>query len=272
MGVIGGGNSAIDAARTAIRQEGVEKVTVIYRRTKQEMPAFAEEISTCEEEGTALETLTTPTRILSHKGKIAGIECLKNSLGDIDSSGRRRPIPIEGSEFTIPLDTLIIAISEQPDTDSIDPEQLSDLKINQDGTIWVDPDTLATSLRGVFAGGDVVTGPNTVVDAIAAGRKFAVMADRYLNNEPLKQPRQPKLPRTYLESWQLTPEEQKDPSRKHAPKLDYETSLKSFEEVEQTFEKEDATFEARRCLRCDLEFTSNLKVENEIQISERVID
>ena len=272
VGVIGGGNSAIDAARTALRQEGVDKVTVIYRRTQQEMPAFEEEIHACEEEGIALKTLTTPTRILSHQGRIAGIECLQNELGDIDSSGRRRPVPVKGSEFTIPLDTLIIAISEQPDTDSIDPEQLSDLKINHNGTIWVDPDTLATSYQGVFAGGDVATGPNTVIDAIAAGRKFAVMADRYLNNEPLKQSRQPKLPSIYLEPWALTEEEQNDQSRKHAPKLDCAVSLKCFDEVEQAYDEADAKFEARRCLRCDLEFTSGLKEENGILKSEKVID
>ena len=272
VGVIGGGNSAIDAARTALRQQGVKKVTVIYRRTEQEMPAFSEEIEACIEEGVELVTLTTPTRILSHRGKIAGIECLKNRLGDIDSSGRRKPIPIEGSEYTIPLDTLIIAISEQPDTDSIEPDQLTDLKLNKNGTIWVDPDTLATSFDGVFAGGDVVTGPNTVVDAIAAGRKFAVMVDRYLNKEPFKQLNEPNLPSVYLEPWEMSPEEQADSVRKHPPKLSSEIGRKSFNEVEFAFNQDDAGMEARRCLRCDLEFTCNLQNKIVILNSEKAID
>ena len=272
VGVIGGGNSAIDAARTALRQEGVEKVIAIYRRTQEEMPAFSEEIEAAADEGVQLTTLTTPTRILSHKGKIAGIECIKNKLGDIDSSGRRRPVPIEGSEFTIPLDTLIIAISEQPDTDSIDPEKLGDLKINQDGTLWVEPETLETSVDGIFAGGDVVTGPNTVVDAIAAGRKAAVMIDRYLNKEPLKQPLSLKLPKVYLEPWQLTPEEQEGVSRQHPPRLDSEIRRRNFEEVEKALDVEKARFESRRCLRCDLDFTSPKETEIEVNSSAKVLD
>ena len=271
VGVIGGGNSALDAARTALRQPDVEKVTIIYRRTEEEMPAFSEEIEAAIEEGIVLKTLTTPTRILSHKGHVAGIECIKNRLGDIDTSGRRSPVPIEGSEFTIPLDTLIIAISEQPDTDSIDPEQLGDLKINKDGTLWVDPETLSTSVEGVFAGGDVVTGPNTVVDAIAAGRKAALMIELYLNNKPLKQPQKFKLPRIYIESWQLSPEEQQDMSRKQAPKIDSKIRRSSFEEVEKTLDEADAKRESRRCLRCDLEFTCE-KNKIEINTKEKVFD
>lgn len=272
VGIVGGGNSALDAARTALRQPGVDKVTVIYRRTQEEMPAFEEEIEAAIEEGIILSTLTTPTRILSHKDMIAGIECVKNKLGEIDSSGRRRPIAIPGSEFTIPLDTLIIAISEQPDTDSIDKEKLGGLKINSDGTLWVDKDTLMASIDGVFAGGDVVTGPNTVVDAIAAGRKASVMIDRYLNKEPLKQPRKPKLPKQYIEPWQLTEEEQNDMNRKHAAKLDSISRRRTFEEVEKSLNEADARREARRCLRCDLEFTLPKEVAVNINTTEKVLD
>jgi NADH-quinone oxidoreductase subunit F len=255
VGVIGGGNSAIDAARTALRQEGVEKVTVIYRRTEDEMPAFKEEIEAALEEGIEIHTLVTPTRILSHKQHIAGIECIKNELGQFDSSGRRRPVPIEGTEFTIPLDTLIIAISEQPDTDSIGPEGLGEIQIDKWGAIITDPDTLECSVPGIFAGGDVVTGPNTVVDAIAAGKKAAIMIDRYLRGDELKQPVHPVLPQEYIEPWELTEEEMADMSRMEAPKVPLEKRKKSLVEVEMALDKKQAKRESRRCLRCDLEFT-----------------
>jgi len=257
VGVIGGGNSAIDAARTALRQKGVDSVTVIYRRTRGEMPAFYEEIEAAAEEGIEIKTLVTPTRILSHKGHIAGIECIKNRLGEFDSSGRRRPVPMEGSEFSIKLDTLIVAISEQPDKDSIDPGGLGAIVLNEDGTIKIEPETLECSLKGVFAGGDVVTGPNTVVDAIAAGKKAAIMIDRYLRGEELIQPVEPVLPKLYVEPWMLSEEEQADMSRTKAPKVAATDRKKSLVEVEMTLSKEDATRESRRCLRCDLDFTKS---------------
>ena len=258
VGVIGGGNSAIDAARTALRQEKVKSVTIVYRRTRNEMPAFSEEIDSAAEEGIDIKTLVTPTRILSHKGHIAGIECINNRLGQIDSSGRRRPIPVDGSEFTIPLDTLIIAISEQPDKDSIDPGGLGTLRINDDGTIHIDPETLSSSREGVFAGGDVVTGPNTIIDAIAAGKKAAVMIDRYLRGEELRQPVEPILPKVYVEPWTITEEEAANMRRSKPSKMITDERIKSFEEVERTLSQEEAKREARRCLRCDLDFTKKL--------------
>jgi len=271
VGVIGGGNSAVDAARTALRQEGVEKVTVIYRRTEQEMPAFREEVEAAMEEGIDLNTLVTPTRILSHKGHIAGIECIKNRLGEFDSSGRRRPVPVPGTEFTIPLDTLIIAISEQPDTDSITPGGLGDLKTSEWGGVVVDPETLETNVKGIFAGGDVVTGPNTVVDAIAAGSKAAVMIDRYLRGEELRQPAKPHLPTHYIEPWQMTEEEIEDMTRIEAPKVPVEKRHKCLIEVDMALDKDHARREARRCLRCDLEFTKQAIKIQEPATAEKVM-
>ena len=268
VGIIGGGNSAVDAARTALRQKNVEKVTIIYRRTKEEMPAFWEEIEAAEEEGIEIKILVTPTRILSHKGYVAGIECLKNELGDLDSSGRRRPVPLQGTEFNIPLDTLIIAISEQPDIDSIGPEGLSGLEIDKNGALIVDPETLACSKAGVFAGGDVVTGPNTVVDAIAAGKKAAIMIDRYLHGEKLKQPLERILPKHYIEPWLLTEAEQEDQNRIKPLKMSPSDRRKNFYEVEDTLLEEQARREARRCLRCDLDFTQKY---TEIKDAEKVL-
>ena len=255
VGVIGGGNSAVDAARTALRQNGVKSVTIIYRRTREEMPAFAEEIEAALAEGIKLEILATPTKILTDRGKLAGVECLRNELGEFDASGRRRPVPKPGTEFYTPLDTLIIAISEAPDIDSISPSGEPCLNITQNGTVEANPDTLACSRPGVFAGGDVVTGPNTVVDAIAAGKRAAIMISRHLHQEALQQPAQVKLPSHYLPPCRLTDEELKSVKRAGELTLDPRKRRKHFDEVAQGLSAEQAQLEARRCLRCDLEFT-----------------
>ncbi len=268
VGVVGGGNSAIDAARTALRHESVNSVTIIYRRTMNEMPAFAEEIESAEKEGIDFKTLITPIRVLSYKGHVAGIECKKNRLGDFDSSGRMRPIPTDGTDFIIPLDTLIIAISEQPDSDSIDPGGLGALKTNKNGTICVDKESLACNIDGVFAGGDAVTGPNTIVDAIAAGKRAAVMIDRYLRGLPLHQPVRPKLPEVYVEPWTLTEEEAAaDTLRCKPSQLIIDERIRSFDEVDRTITEPEAQREARRCLRCDLDFT---KKQIEVEAAETV--
>ncbi len=254
VGVIGGGNSAVDAARTALRQRGVGEVTIFYRRTREEMPAFEEEIEAALEEGIRLETLVTPVRINTADGNITGVEFQRNRLGEMDSSGRRRPLPIEGSDFKQSLDTLIIAISEQPDVNSFTQDPADAIEVTQWNTLKVDEHTLACSRPGVFAGGDVVTGPNTVVDAIAAGKKAAVMIDRYVRGEELRQVRQPRLPKVYIEPC-ATGEE--GPTKRVKPPCNvYEKGGDELVEVEQTLSEEDARREALRCLRCDLEFTA----------------
>ncbi len=259
VGVIGGGNSAIDAARTALRQEGVESVTILYRRSREEMPAFEEEIEAAIEEGIKLETLVTPVKVLSTEGTLTGIKCVRNRLGALDSSGRRRPVPIDGSEFPVWLDTLIVAISESPDVDSVSPEGAEEIQLNEWGTIWVDPNTLQTSRRGVFAGGDVVTGPNTVVDAIAAGKRVAIMIDRFFKNEDLDKPIPKKMPVDYVAPQILPPEELAEIRRAKPPALSSDKRKRSFEEVELSLSEQDAKREAMRCLRCDLEFTEKIK-------------
>ena len=252
VGVIGGGNSAIDAARVALRQEAVESVTVIYRRTPEEMPAFEEEVEAAQQEGIELKTLLFPTRICTKNGHLSGMECIRNELGKIDSSGRRRPVPVPGTEHTIYLDTLIVAIGEQPDVQFI---SAMGVDINKRGTLHADPETLATSRPGVFAGGDVVTGPNTVIDAIAAGKKAAVVIDRYLRGEELRVPPKVHLPEFYLEPATITEDELAQTRRAKPSTLPAESRRQSFEEVEKTLSIEDGLKEARRCLRCDLEFT-----------------
>ncbi len=204
VGVIGGGNSAVDAARVALRQAGVQNVTMLYRRTRQEMPALADEVDAAIAEGVKLETLVSPLKILSKNRRLRGATFIKNRLGDVDASGRRNPVPVPGTEFTMDFDTLIVTIGDVPDVDFI---SSMGIEVTPQGTIRYDKETLCTSRPGVFAGGDVVTGPNTVVQAIAAGKRAAMMIDRYLRSETLNQPETIRLPQAYVESCQLSEEE-----------------------------------------------------------------
>jgi NADH-quinone oxidoreductase subunit F len=280
VGIVGGGNSAVDAARVAIRQKKVKSVTLLYRRTSQEMPAYAEEVEAALEEGIRLETLVSPTsiryiqaaeaegvkvetfvepvKIDARNGHLADIRCIRNKLGDVDSSGRRRPVPILGTEFTIALDTLIIAIGERPDSDCL---TSMGLELDKGGRIKVDAKTLCTNRKGVFAGGDLVTGPNTVVDAIAAGKKAADVIDRYLRGKELTEPPKIKLPTVFLEPADISDEELEDVARVEPATLDAKSRKKNCAEVEMPLSVEQATREARRCLRCDLEFTQHSENE-----------
>ena len=252
VGVIGGGDSAVDAAGVALRQEGVESVTIFYRRTREEMPAQKKDVDAVLEEGVKLESLMTPVRILTDKGHLAGIECIRNRLGEIDAGGRRKPIPVPGTEQVFMLDTLIVTIGDVPDIEFM---TSMGLEVTDWGTLKIDKETLATTRPGVFAGGDLVTGPNTVVQAIAAGKKAAKMIGRYLRGEALRQPGQPLLPKVYVEPVQLGDEELAEADRLEPPTVPAEARRKDFSEVEKSFSVEDATREACRCLRCDLEFT-----------------
>jgi len=252
VGVIGGGNSAVDAARVALRQEGVESVTILYRRTRQDMPALTEEVNEAVLENIKLETLVSPVRVLSRDARVTGVECVRNVLGEVDASGRRHPQPVPGSEFTLPFDLLIVTIGDEPDIDYLGSMGLS---ISEKGTLAVDPDTLATARPGVFAGGDVVTGPNTVVEAIAAGKKAAVMIDRFLRGDELKKPLTRRLPQVYVEPVPVGEAEALASDRAAPPTLPIEIRRRSFSEVELALSLDEAIREARRCLRCDLEFT-----------------
>jgi len=261
IGVIGGGNSAIDAARMALRQKDVSSVTILYRRTREEMPAFAEEIEAADQEGIKIQTLVTPTKVIAKDGHITGMECIRNELGDTDSSGRRRPVPIPGTEHVIELDTLIVAIGEDSGIDAIAPARMSRVETTNRNTVRVDSGTLLTNRPGVFAAGDVVTGPNTVVEAIAAGKKAAVMMGRYLRNEEMVQPAEPRLPRVYIEPVKLEMEEAGPVDRAETPRAPADWRKRNFSEVEVSLSIDEASREAYRCLRCDLEFTQPKETE-----------
>jgi NADH-quinone oxidoreductase subunit F len=255
VGIIGGGNSALDAARVAIRQPGVTSVTVFYRRTRDEMPAFAEDIEAAVQEGVQLEGLVSPVGILSSEGRLSGIELVRNELGELDQSGRRRPVAVPGSHFTAPLETLIVAISEGSDTDCVAVAGANRLEVDENRmVIRVNEETLTTNRPGVFAGGDVVTGPNTVVDAIAAGKKAAVMIERYLRDEPLEQDNEVRRPSVYVSPPTQEGAVSSEAPRVDLPRLDARARRENFLEVERSLSKDDAVREARRCLRCDLEF------------------
>jgi len=251
IGIIGGGNAAIDAARVSIRNKKCKKATILYRRTRKEMPAFEEEIESALEEGVDIQFLVAPIKVLTQSGKVAGVECIRMKLGDLDSSGRRRPIPIEGSEFEVELDTLIPAIGERPDISFLGDK--SQLKISKWGTVEADNESLLTSREGVFAGGDVVTGPKTVVEAIAAGKAAAESIDKYLTGKRMDKEYKLNRPSIYVEPVELTEEEIEKATRPKMPKLKPQARQHNFKEVELGLTKEIAIKEARRCLRCELE-------------------
>ena len=180
VAVIGGGNVAMDSARTALRL-GAEEVCLVYRRTKKEMPARIEEIKRAEEEGINCIILTNPVRFIGNENKwITGIECIQMELGEPDESGRRRPIPVPGSEFVISADTVVVAIGQGPNPLLL--ETLPELKLNKRGYIEADEETGATSIPGIFAGGDIITGAATVISAMGAGKKSARAINQYLRN------------------------------------------------------------------------------------------
>ncbi len=241
VAVIGGGNVAIDTARTALRL-GAKEVSIIYRRTRTEMPASAEEIHEALSEGVKILYLTAPSKIISVNGKLK-VEFIWMKLGGIDESGRRRPVPVKGSEFVGEYDTIIKAIGERPEV----PDGYA-LSTGSGGGIAVDPDTLATSREGVYAGGDAVTGPASVIGAIAAGRQAAISIDKYLGGSG------------DIEE-QLAPPEEITPftieeGERYRPLMDMlplDKRHKSFAQVELGYDGAKATEEATRCLRCDLE-------------------
>ncbi len=175
VSIIGGGNVAVDSAGTALRL-GAKEVTILYRRSEEEMPANPWEIKEAEEEGVKIEFLVAPKRILGENGKVTGIECIRMELSEPDETGRRRPVPIQGSEFVTKTGTVIMAIGQFPNTGFL-PEMV---EITEKRTIAVDPFTLETSSPGIFAGGDAVSGSATLMEAIIAGKRAATSIDLYL--------------------------------------------------------------------------------------------
>ena len=245
--VVGGGNTAIDAARTALRQ-GAEKVTIIYRRTEKEMPAAIEEIEDAKEEKIEIRILTNPVAYEGEGGQLSGITFVKMELGEPDSSGRRRPVVVEGSEYTEPADFIIEAIGQKVVTDHLD-----GLNLTRWNSIDAHGSLFTTNLEGVFAGGDAVNGPDVIITAVAHGRKAAYAMDRLLKGAPLKAEDRLGFHVRKEDFGRLTPEDvsgkEKMP-RHHIQKADPQTRAKSYTEVELGFTEEDLIKETQRCLEC----------------------
>ena len=240
VAVIGGGNAAIDAARVAHRL-GAKKVSIVYRRSRVEMPADKAEVEQAEREGVKIHILAAPVRILTKDNQLTGIQCIRMELGEPDASGRRRPIPVKGSEFNMDVDNVIIAIGQVVDKAMLPRE----LDFTNWGTLSVDPVTLQTSIEGVFAGGDVVAGPADIIAAITAGKEVAISIDRYLSGASLTEGR----PETVKQVKEVSKEGVEPKGRQPMPTLELE-KREGFIEVELGFDEKMAIEEAKRCLNC----------------------
>lgn len=249
VAVIGGGNVAMDAARTCIRL-GCEEVTVVYRRTRNDMPANPEEVEQAEEEDIRFDFLTVPVRIEGDDGKVTALHCLRSQLGPEDETGRRRPVPIEGSDFSIKVDAVIPAIGQTIDKSGL--EQMDSLEWSRRNTILVDRASMATPAEGIFAAGDVVSGPATVVEAIGGGKRAAEAIDRFFEGIP--QPKMPPVPkrRQRLACLELPATMKMTLNRPSMDMLGYDRRRVTFQQVELGLSEQSAREEAKRCLRCDI--------------------
>jgi len=245
LGIIGGGNVAIDVARAATRL-GAAEVNIIYRRTRTEMPAWEEEIQAAEDEGTRITYLSAPQEVLTRDGKVVGLRCIRMELSEPDSSGRKRPIPIPGSEYDIEIDQLIPAIGQRPDLSPL--ENVTGMTFSRWGTTEVDAVTFATERDGVFAGGDLQTGPWVAIGAIGAGKEAAESILRYIEGRDMAAGREPIVyedPR-----YMPIPENHPKQARARMPELAVDKRRGNFDEVELGYEEAEGQSEAGRCLNC----------------------
>ncbi len=248
VAVIGGGNVAVDAARSA-RRLGADSVSLVYRRSRAEMPAYEEEITDAEAEGVRIYYLTAPVQIMGQGGRASALQCIRTELGQPDQSGRRRPVPVEGSEFEISCDLVIPAIGQS--TGLADQLKDTEIEISRRGTLIVDPNTLQTSIPYVFASGDAVTGPASVIEAVAQAHKAVAAIDRYIQGADLA---------AYAEElakepapgsdWKPIPENLKPESRCAPAHQAAPERIQSFSEVSAGLVDADARKEAGRCLNC----------------------
>ncbi|MBT8366852.1 MAG: FAD-dependent oxidoreductase, partial [Deltaproteobacteria bacterium] len=248
--VIGGGNVAIDTARV-IKRLGAKSVTVVYRRSEKEMPAYAEEIEGAKAEDIGFLFLTSPKRILTENGKVTGFECLQTKLGPPDASGRQRPIPVQESEFVIDCDVVIPAIGQRIDKSMLDQEP--DLQLTTWDTIQANPHTMQTSIPHVFAAGDAVSGPASVIEAVAAGHKAVEAIQRFIDKEELSRYAEEAAEQESPgRSWQQIPPNVAPQPRVTSLQRDIQGRIGSFEEVDLNFSETEAQKEVQRCLNCGI--------------------
>ncbi len=252
VAIVGGGNSAVDAARTAVRM-GAKDVTILYRRERKDMPAWEHEIVAAEHEGVKIEYLVAPVKLVGENGKLTGVVCQKMKLGEFDRSGRRKPVPVSGSEYTLSIDTMIPAISQSADTSFIPAD--SDVAKDKRGGIQLSAKSKnKTAADGVFIIGDAATGPATVVEAIAMGHQVARDVDasiRAKNHEPAyKEPAGEKIEIPFEVNEDLV-----ETPKALMPEMEVAARVAGFAEVELGYTKDMAFKEACRCLRCDAEIS-----------------
>ena len=241
--VIGGGSTAVEAARTA-RRLGADRVTILYRRSEAELLAGPEEIEACGEEGIEIRFLVTPSAVVRDDDRFLGLECLEIQLGEPDSSGRRRPMPVAGSEFLIEADRVLAAVGQTADLGFL-PEHVR-LRLSQGNRLLVDGETAMTPMQGIFAAGDAVTGPATVIEAVAAGHRAADTIRHYLETgETLPVPAAPAAQVEYA-----LPDALPLPAARHRPPLHPLLAGQEFAETERAFSPAEAIAEALRCARC----------------------
>jgi len=246
VAVVGGGNTAMDAARSSLRL-GAKEVFILYRRTREEMPVDPRELEQVEEEGIKIHYLTQPIRVLSVDGiRASGVRCIRNRSGEPEKDGRRRPIPIEGSEFDMDIDLLIPAVSQSPDISFL-PDEIG-LEISKWDRLSVNPETFETNVHGIFAGGDFVTGPRDVIRVIADGRKAALSIHSYLSGKGIEKKHA---------HFSAVSDVKIDPDLEKIPRQKIDTTpiqeRKSVDkEVELGFSKDAAIKEAVRCLQCHI--------------------
>jgi NADH-quinone oxidoreductase subunit F len=244
VAIIGGGNVAIDAARTAMRL-GAERVSVVYRRTREEMPAYHEEVEEAIKEGVDIIFLSSPVEIVKKKGRVSVLRCQRMSLGEYDSSGRQRPTPIPGEILNLEVDQIIVAIGQ-----NMKPEELFNglnVRLTKNNYIDANPVTLQTSVEWLFAGGDAVSGPASVVEAVGDGEKAAVAIDKYLNGTSGAFWRVDKAVDTFFDP-------DADPleySKTEIHMIPVNKRMRNFMEIELPWQEDVALREAKRCLRCD---------------------
>jgi formate dehydrogenase beta subunit len=248
--VVGGGNVAMDCVRSA-RRLGFDDVNLLYRRTEKEMPADRVEIEESKEEGISFHTLVNPVKIIAQNGRVTGVECVRMTLGEPDASGRRRPIPEEGSNFVIDCDAVVPAIGQACEINTF---AIPDMKVARNNTLVVDPVTMRSSDPRIFGGGDCVTGPSTLIAALAAGRRAARHIVQYIETGSCSADLEEYLDAAVAvitSPWTVTAPPFVTPSpRQHAPVVDPTLRVRDFSEVEGPFSAVQARNEADRCLRC----------------------
>jgi len=251
VAVIGGGNTAIDCARTLVRK-GLDKVYLVYRRTRKEMPANDVEIEAAEQEGIEFIFLAAPNRVLGdEENRVVGLEYLRMELGEPDASGRRRPIPVKGSETVLDVDMIITAIGQSPDTRFRGRgDRLDELKIGRGNTLSVDSATCSTNVPYIFAAGDAATGPALVVTAIGGGRRAARSIDLFLCGKPVVPPPGALLDRHIPESIFSSVDGVIPRKRVEMPELPVSERIRSFDEVDLVISEADAAHESGRCMNC----------------------